>query len=226
MGLLDYYDVIMGNKKMDTLVKDIYRYEDGDDEEASRLFQTISKTALSNLKSTNNAKSFYKAEPDLAACIPTSKRDEYFYIMKTGKYSKYVPAKFLFMLEECYKQHGTYNMLFKFIPSSNISEVTSDGYFGDDVKIIDVIQSFDKTFIPLSVKNKIVKNGDYYDIYIPKTDRVAVVPENVAKEINEKNLDAYSVLRNELVSDTKYPVCKLGGYLGIHSNTYDMRDLI
>lgn len=226
MNLLDYYDIVMGNKYCQTNAKSPYRYEEGDDLKASELFQTISQTAMDNLERTNNANAFYKAEPDLAVYIPPAKRSEYFYLMKTGKYSKDVPAKFIFMLEECYKQHGTYNMLFKFIPQGNIKEITSCNYLNGNVKIFDVIKSLDPNFTPISKDNKIVRNGDYYDVYIPKTDRIAIVPEKVAKCLDETKLDSYNIIKNELVTETGYPVCKLGGYIGIHSNTYDMRDLI
>lgn len=226
MKLIDYYDFIVGANRDKNVYPKVIYFEEGDDLKASELFTTISSTALDNLERTNNANAFYKAEPDLALYIPKDKRSEYFYIMKTGKYSKYVSSKFIYMLEECYRQHGTYNMLFKFIPNGNVKEVTSPDYFGNSLTILDVIRSIAPNFEPLSKDNLIVRNGDYFDVYIPKTDRVAIVPEKVAKEINKQRLDDYNIIRNEIVNESNFPICKLGGYLGIHSNTYDMRDLI
>lgn len=228
MLITDYYDFIVGTKSTGNVItKEIYRYQEDDDIEASMIFQVKSKTAMSNLIRTNNANSFYKAEPDVAIAIGKEKRDEYFYIMKTGLYSEVVPAKFIYMLQECYKQHGTYNMLFKFIPPANAKEVLSENYLGlEDLKLVDVIKSFDKNFVPISKSNLIVKNGEYYDVYIPAKDRIAIVPKEVAEEINPEKLKEYKVAKGEIVDENGRPISSYGNYIGVHSDTYDMRDLI
>ena len=225
--ILEDYQYVIGTKKSAKLSKEPYRAEKDIDLIVKEMFSTKSKTAMKNLEATNSANAFYKAEPDLCFYIEKERRDEYFYIMKSGMYSPVVPAKLLYMLQECFKQHGTYNMLFNFIPKKNIEEITAGNYLADEKLNIQTIiqQGFYKEFCPISEGNLIVPNYENFDVYIKCSDRILIIPPKLRKEFDQINIMDIKMSSQGLVINGM-PLSQLGKYLGVYNCEYDYRNLI
>lgn len=225
--LLYYSSYMIGEKKNPPLTKEPYRISNEDEAmKIATIFQTKSKTAKDNLLQTNSVKKFYEAEPDLLFYIDEKQREEYFYVAKTGLWSPVIPGKLLFMLKSCYALHGTCNMLFNYIPKSNIKEVTASNFIAEDISISNIIKDYiDPVFNPLTENDWIVPHGtEYSDIYIQAKDRVLIAPNKIANIIKE-DVASITVKGNTLLYN-KSDISKMGGYLGLKNSVYDYRDLI
>lgn len=224
--ILDYYDYIVGTKKSAPLKVEPYRCEKGEDKTIQEIFRTKSKTALDNLSKTNSVNAFYKSEPDIALYVPKECRAEYFYVMKSGLYSTDVPAKLLYVLKECFEQHGTYNMLAKYVPEKLMEEMTAENFMLNGKTILDVIkEAFDPNFEPISHDRPLVKNEDNFDLYVPDKDRILIIPPKIEKIISQMNYRDIKVTGSQIYCEGQL-ICRLGDFLGLYKSTYDYRDLV
>lgn len=179
-----------------------------------------------NLDCCELSKSFYRVEPDVRDVVPEELRDECFYAMKLGYFSKHIPAQAMYWIMKAYNQYKIPNLIFKLIPDRVFTIMSQQDYLADGYCLQDAVCSLTvPTYTPLSLQNLCVKHEDFAEIYIAKTDMVAAVPLKIAELLSPEDIRNIDVDENGLHIQHHY-LRSLAGYVGAINSVYDLRRVI
>lgn len=224
MTIVDMAPYIMG-KTFTREMKQPYRCD-------MTLYQDIcdkvmcSITAIDNLRLYEVPKQFYESEPDIANFVPKEARAEIFFSMKNGFASPVMPARGLYLIRRAYSLYKIPNLIFKLIPKSELNCMFQENYVGSGYTLYDVVCSICNTaYVPLAEGRYKVKYGNYYEVYIPKTDMVAVLPVDIAEVLEYSDICNIECDKQGLKLGDKY-LAFMCNHIGAGDSNYDYRTFI
>lgn len=194
------------------------------DQFAKRVGESI--TAKSNLDLIENWNDFYSIEPDFKNWIKADQRAEAFYAAKNEAFAYAVPSMCIYMLKKAYNVYKSPNLIFKMLPQPMFEKFIAEGYLGGGLSLQDVVCSFcNPNYQPLSTERLKCRCGEFTEIYVQETDMVALVPNRVADNLDDKAIDNITVTPAGL-STGGMLLRMMGGSRGVINSTYDLRNLV
>lgn len=185
----------------------------------------IIKLADNSIDDIENSKEFFSLEKDIAHEIPPQKREEVFYTFKLDIATPIFSSKALYLLLKTKEKYVTINNMCKALPETLVYNMLSEGFITGNYSLLQIINSLvDKDYIPMDETFK-VKHGDFYDIYIPSEETVAVVNKDIANSLSYEDICKIKLTENKLTIDNVGLIERIGG-LGIGCSTYDLRRII
>lgn len=175
---------------------------------------------------TESPKQFFELEPDIAEQIPKREREEMFFAVKNGFASPCVPAKCIYLVKKAYDTYGISNLILKQIPENMYKVLFSRHYLGGGYTMRDVIRMFcNQSYEPVSAHAPFCIMKEYSEIYIPSTDMVAAVPNQIALKLSVSDIQRLQVDDFGIHLDGTY-LAFMEGYNGACNSIYDLRRLV
>lgn len=154
-------------------------------------------------------------------------RKEVFYAAKVGKIYSSVPSLCVYMLQKAWNSaQGIPNLIPYLLPIPSLKLFFKYGYLGGGLSLADVICNVcTPDYKPLSNTNLKHKVDNFYEVYLPKLDAVAVLPTPIGDLLDDSALREIVHGRNGL--EIKGILLRtMAGYVGAIHSTYDLRELI
>lgn len=185
-----------------------------------------SSTASFNLRLCEVSKQFYDMEPDIAHFVPKEARDEIFFAMKNGFASPVVPARGIYLIMKAYDLYKIPNLIFKLIPKAELNCMFQQNYVGSGYTLRDVVCSLcSPTYVPLAEGRYKVPFGKFFEVYIPNTDMVAVLPSDIANALEYTDIRNIECDKQGLKLGDKY-IAFMCNHIGAGDSNYDLRTFI
>ena len=173
------------------------------------------------------AQEFFDYTVDFKHWIPKEQRSEIFYAAKNGSYNLLVPSLCVFILKKAWSEaKGIPNLIIKQIPEQMLTMFCSENYFLGSITLYDVIcNTCCESYSPLSEVKPRNKVGDFTEIYIPDTDMVAAVPNDIADSLTDQAILSITVTPDGLSVGDRL-LRTMCGHFGITNSVYDLREVI
>lgn len=185
------------------------------------------KTAKSWLDVYEVHKDFYTTMYDYSKLFPKQYQEELFYAAKLGHYYRQIPAFCEYIVRKSWdKCYGIPNLLFKVIPTPAMNRFFQEGYLLGGISMRDVIcNTVCPDYNPISIYHPFNKVGDFTEVYVPKTDMVAALPNDIAEKLTPDSVTDLHVTPNGLALGDML-LRTSGAYVGAVNSIYDLRKVI
>lgn len=172
-------------------------------------------------------KDFYATMPDYAKLFPKQFQEELFYAAKLGHYYRQIPAFCEYIVRKSWEKcYGIPNLLFKVIPTPAMNRFFQKGYLLGGINMRDVVcNTVCADYDPISLHHPFNKVGDFTEVYVPKTDMVAALPNDIAEILTPESVTDLHVTPNGLALGNKL-LRTSGAYVGAVNSIYDLREVI
>lgn len=196
------------------------------------LFQSllnISNDIVNTFNNTDDVNSFLSVFPDIKEICGSNVVVECFYAVKLGYYVKGVPTKLLYILKKAFEKEESVKypntILARCI--GLIKPYTMKFYETDTGKVTlkDIIENFTGYTIKLLTDSTtLVKTNGYYELWVPDAERVAILPEDIAKMLSEDDCDniRFDLSKGLVLHDI--PLRTFNGRIGITHDEFDLRE--
>lgn len=197
------------------------------------LYKTFSKAVATtqlgdvNFDAMENYKDFFNCEVEIKKLIPTRQfQQEVFYALKNGIIVQGVPSYCIYMVKKALDMYHSPNLVVKQLPLDLLKNCFTQGYFGDDYTLRDVICNLSGLpYEPLSMSKRKVAYQDFTELYVEETDMVAILPNALAVGLNEDSIQYLHVTPDGLVIKDILLRTR-GSYTGAVNSIYDLRKLV
>lgn len=226
MTLLELNDIIAGRYKESVGANAKRRDLTEEEFEAFRALLNIDDSYGKMLQQTEIASEFYETCPIIETLTDKEIQEDVFYAAKLGYYFVGVPSKLVYILRKAIRQYESPNLAISALDTRVIAKYLKEGALAEGITIKQVIEKLLGTnFELLSDYNRKVQFRTYYEVYIPNTDRVALIPSEIAGYI-ESYEDLKSLQFDSELGITIHgkPLRTLDGRLGVTVNDYDLRE--
>lgn len=224
MKITDWADYITGKKFMGEEVKRSFYRKDANIELKTQL--AMNDLSKRHFDDCENWKEFYKKEPDISEHIAPEDRMEAFYANKNEGYSRDVPAFCIYMVRKAYAEYKLPNLIMRLLPTNMVKEWFAPGYFENGITLRDVICSETlETYRPLSELDLKCQHSTFTEIYVPETDMVAAVPNDIVRFLDDSSIRSIKVTQSGLSTNGAL-LRTMGTYYGAVNSIYDLRQLV
>lgn len=173
------------------------------------------------------AQEFFDYTVDFKHWIPKELRSEIFYAAKNKSYSVLVPSQCVYLLKKAWEQaKGIPNLIIKQLPEQALTTYCTEGYFLGSATLYDVIcNTCCESYSPLSETKPRNKVGNFTEVYVPDTDMVAALPNDIADSLSDSAILSITVTPNGLAVGDRL-LRTMCGHFGITNSVYDLREVI
>lgn len=185
------------------------------------------KNATEWLKFYDVHTDFYKTMLDYQKLFPKQYLEELFYAAKLGHYYRQIPAFCEYIVRKSWEKcNGMPNLLFKVIPVAAMNRFFQKGYLLGGISMRDVICNVVcEDYEPVSLHHPFNKMKTFTEVYVPKTDMVAALPNDIAAILTTDTVQDLHVTPNGLALGDKL-LRTSGPYVGAVNSIYDLREVI
>lgn len=228
MTLLELNSIISGkykeewknNKKIRTIERDEL-------DSFKRLLAISDVYQQAIIKQTESDEEFYEAYPLLAEVVPKEIQEDVFYAVKLGFFFEGVPCKLVYLLKKALMQYDTVNVAISSIDTRAWGRFLKAGSLSNNVTIQRIIENLKGSQVSLlnEFNRKVDAGKGLYEIYVENTDRVVVVPEDIANVIESiDDLRNVNYVKGVGVCVYETPLRTMSGRVGITVDEYNLRD--
>lgn len=225
MNLIEFNNALLYSKKKQKSINVITTEE-------VKQFQElllIGKDVMNTFDSLEDSQSFYITYPSIKK-IMGKNAVECFYASKLKMLYKGVPNKLIYILLKAIKKYGKDNI--NLALNSVIDYVKSyaeDEYTYDDetYSVKDIIESLTGHSVKLITDSvRAVQVNDYYEVWIPDVCKVALIPEDIVKSIDSKDLENLEYSSTLGIHLNGVPLRTFNDRLGVTKNDFDLRECV
>lgn len=175
-----------------------------------------------NAVNTKGYEAFYKVEPDLHYEIQPEWLESIYLLIKYEKYYDEIPIVCSSLIDFSLATYSTVNELGNLIDAKQLTRILKDITLLDFCSMVKMISGNDFNFVTeYQYKTRNTTDTSLFDVYIPSTNRIAIIKSDLAKLLVHDDIDNIKVINNELCISSKPIACLLGG-VGATSGTYDL----
>ena len=196
--------------------------------EEFKLLLSINDAYLQKLNQTEVAKEFYTACPLLDAVVEDDLKEDLFYATKLGFMYTGIPSKLVFLLKKGLKLVETPNRVIECMDMRLFGKYLKPGVLPEGITIKQILSNLIGTdYKTLTKARRKVKYKDFYEVYVDNTDRVVLLPECIAEQV-DSSTDLKNVNYQKDIGVCVYnmPLRTFAGKLGITKDEYDLRECI
>ena len=228
MTLIELNKIVEGNYAEEMTEASKQKYRCATDQEL-QLFKSMlmMDAAYQNaLKMTESHKEFYETYSFFRLSFPDEIKEDLFYATKLGFRYEGIPTRLVYLLRKALLTHDSPNLAISAINKMSWGRFLKRGSLPNGVTIKMIVEnllgeSYD-TILDYRLK---VKYKRWYEVYVSNVDRIALLPEEIAQQIEET--DIRSIMYTKDVGLTLYekPLRTFGSFYGIISHEFDLRKI-
>lgn len=227
MNLIEINNLIRGKFGRNPKIVKLQECATKEDLDFFRSLLAISESYIGSLQRIEVASEFYDAYELFKKSIPVEKQAEMFYAAKLGFVFDNVPSRLVYILNKAIKTYDTVNVAISSIDNRILQKFLDKGSLHPDIIIKDVVDSLygKDTELITNTNRKVKADDETYEIYVQNTDRVVVVPADIANCIESRE-DLENINFKDDLGVCLYdkPLRTFNGRLGITYDDYDLRE--
>lgn len=175
---------------------------------------------------TESYKEFYEAFEKFRIMIPDDVKEDVFYAAKMNIIYEGIPMRLVYLIHKAMLKYKNLNVAIRSIKENVLAKYLEPGVLPEGITVKDVIETYTGKEAKLITEScyKVDYDG-YSEVYVANTDRVALLPSDIADSFRSLD-DLRSIYFDEekglMFGDM--PIRILGGRVGISFDEYDYRD--
>lgn len=226
MTLLELNDKIESSQK--TKIEPVH-YTQNDLELFNKTINT-SVTIKAAYDQTDDANSFFAKFPDVRKIVGSKVCVECFYACKLGYYMQGIPTKLVYIVDKIFKEYDKEYVnvaMNAAIPLLSPYAISEFDYVGESYTLKDVIENFvGRSITLLTTSVPKVKVKDAWEVYIPTTKRVAILPDDIGSAISLDDCEKLDYDKDAGLVLQGIPLRTMGDRLGVTLSDYDLRQCV
>ncbi len=170
---------------------------------------------------------FYAAMEDHKVLFPKELWEELFYGAKLGgEVYRAIPSFCVYMIKKAWEAvDGIPNLIPKVLPKVCLKMFLSQNYCLGGITFVEVVKNVCcPEYNPLSLHRLKNKVGDFTEIYVPSTDMVAALPNDIANMLTDDGIMKIEKSPNGLMTGKTLLRTMCNRYGAVNS-TYDLRNV-
>ena len=197
-----------------------------DDFNRFRELLSINEAFQNGLRFTESSSEYFEAYDLLNKVIPDEIKEDLFFTAKLGYFFDGIPSKVVYILQKAIRSYNTPNNAISSLDVRSLGKFLKKGSLPDGVTLKEIMENLiGSKFSLLTKYRKSVQFKESVEIYVPNTDRVLILPKEVAALVqSEEDLDSIEYVKNVGVCVHGIPIRTLGGKVGLTLNEYDLRE--
>lgn len=222
MTLLQLNDAIQNPKEGHRVVEKI---TSEDVNEFNRLI-SINNSSKVAFDTIDDANAYFSIFPDIKKIIGSKKCVEVFYALKCGFVYDGVPGKLTYMLIELFKLMDKESVNRSLNSAVKLLDKYAGYTYGDSkFTVKDIIENIlGKSVSLLTDYCRKVKVGDYWEVWIPGENAVALIPDDIANMLSSDNLEELYYDSDKGLMLKEIPLRTLNNRVGCTLDDFDLRN--
>lgn len=179
------------------------------------------------LRNTEDADEFYSACPLFKKDFPDEVKRDLFYAAKLNFKYEGIYSELVFLLKKALRTYNTPNVAISSIKWQK--RMLMEGYMSEGHTIKEVIENMLGHSINLltDYNRKAAVNEDTYEIYVENSDRVIVLPADIANMVDSaEDLRNVRYIKDVGVCVYDVPLRTMNSRLGVCFDEYDLRECV
>ena len=193
-----------------------------------RKYLAINDAYRDLITKTDSSTEFFESCPLLLSAVDEDVAEDLFYAMKLGFMYNDVPSRLVYYLQKAMRMAESPNLAISMLSGSEMKKYLRPGAIASDITVKQILTNlFGCEFKLLTTATRKVRFNDWYEVYVNNTDRVVLLPEDIAEAVDSRE-DLKNVNFKENVGVCVYdmPLRTFGNRLGITTDDYDLRGCI
>lgn len=169
---------------------------------------------------------FFSMCQDLGNMYDKNKQKDLFYGAKLGYFYEGVPMVLVYSIRECLKEYPCGNLVMKRISVPLLNRAFSRGGLNNATLYSIISDLLGYQYSVVDNNHLIAHYNDFSEVYIPKEDMVAIVPNDLAEALTPDYIESLELYEDGLASPDGVKLGCLAGYHGACNSFYDLRNLV
>lgn len=197
-----------------------------DDFNKFRELLSINESFQSGLRLTDSSTEYFEAYDLLNMVVADEIKEDLFFTAKLGYFYEGIPSKIVYLLQKAIRSYNTPNNAISSLDIGRVGRFLKKGSLPDGVTLKQIMENIIGSEFQLLTKyRRSVQFKDSVEIYVENTDRVLVLPKDIAVLIESaEDLASVEYVKGVGVCVHGIPIRTLGGKIGLTLNEYDLRE--